>query len=324
MFNCILKLTPFIVVPQISRAEREYTMGPMSKNSHSTRHIARLLACVLLVLQTAQLVAQTTDREALGRPGPYQVAYYSQLPPQAEFSAATLYFPANKGGDFGGIVVAPGFIEKQENIAWWGNHLASHGWAVLTIDTNEPRDNPQVRAEALMAGVRLLIGENTRMGSAIRGKVLADRMAVMGHSMGGGGTLLAANENSDALKAAIPFTPWLPDGDFGEVKVPTLVLAGEVDRIAAVADHAWPHYESLVSATPRMYLEIRGGNHFIANSMTENEGLNPNIDVHDLVGSMAVAWLKLFMDGEEGYRSAVFGTMPASDRERLSRWEFVE
>lgn len=299
-------------------------MRALRAHVHTNRISFRCLLAAFLTLLVIQASAQTPDREALGRPGPYQVAYYSQLPPQAEFSAATLYFPANKGGDFGGIVVAPGFIERQENIAWWGNHLASHGWAVLTIDTNEPRDNPQIRAEALMAGVRLLIAENSRMGSAIRGKILPDRMAVMGHSMGGGGTLLAANENSDALKAAIPFTPWLPDGDFAGVSVPTLVLAGEVDRIAAVADHAWPHYESLVSATPRMYMEIKDGNHFIANSVTANDGLNPNIDVHDLVGSMAVAWLKLFMDGEEEYRSAIFGSMPESDRERLSRWEFEE
>ena len=73
-----------------------------------------------------------------------------------------------------------------------------------------------------------------------------------------------------------------------------------------------------------MYLEIKGGNHFIANSMTENEGLNPNIDVHDLVGSMAVAWLKLFLDGEEAYRDLLFGELPASDRDRLSNIEYVE
>ncbi len=288
----------------------------------ATRILSSFFA-VLLLLVSGQLLAQA-DRDALGRPGPYQVAYYSQLPDVPEFGAATLYFPANKGDDFGGVVVAPGFIEKQENIQWWGNHLASHGYAVLVIDTNEPGDYPPLRADALMAGVRLLRAENTRMGSTLRGKILEDRMAVMGHSMGGGGTLLAANENSDQLKAAIPFTPWLPDADFSSVTVPTLLIAGEIDRIATVAEHSWPHYQTLTSATPRMYMEIKGGNHFIANSETENAGLNPNIDVHDLVGSMAVAWLKLFMDGDESYRELVFGEMPAEDAERLSKWEYVE
>ena len=283
-----------------------------------------VLVFLLAASQAALLVAQTPDREALGRPGPYQVAYYSQLPQVPEFSAATLYFPANKALDFGGVVIAPGFLERQENIAWWGNHLASHGFAVITLDTNELRDDPALRATALMAGVAMLRGENSRQGSAIRGKIYLDRIAIMGHSMGGGGTLLAANEHSGELAAAIPFTPWLPDADFSAVTIPTLVIAGESDRIASVADHAWPHYQSLSAAVPRMYLEIKDGNHFIANSVTENEGLRPNIDVHDLVGSVAVAWLKLFLDGEEEHRELLFGDLPAADRERLSRWEYLE
>jgi hypothetical protein len=68
-----------------------------------------------------------------------------------------------------------------------------------------------------------------------------------------------------------------------------------------------------------MYLEIKGGNHFIANSNVDNEGLNPNIDVRDLVGGMAVAWLKLFVDGEEAYRELVFGDLAPEDADRLSR-----
>ena len=162
------------------------------------------------------------------------------------------------------------------------------------------------------------------MGGTLRGKILNDRMAIMGHSMGGGGTLLAANSHSDELKAAIPFTSWLPDGSFGEISIPTLVIAGEIDRIAPVADHALPHYESLPEGIPKMYLEIQGGNHFIANTDTGDDRLTPNIDVHDLVGGMGVAWLKLFVDGDESYREFVFGEMPASDRVRLSKLEFSE
>jgi alpha-beta hydrolase superfamily lysophospholipase len=264
---------------------------------------------------------QPPTRESLAAPGPYQVSFYTQLPDVPEYGAATLYFPANKAASFGGVAIAPGFIEEQENIEWWGRHLASHGFAVLTLDTNTPRDNPALRAEALMAAVNVMRGENSRNGSPLIGKIDGERMAVMGHSMGGGGTLLAANEHSDQLKAAIPFTPWLPDADFSSVAVPTLLIAGEIDRIAAVADHAWPHFQTLPAAIPKLYLEIKGGNHFIANSTTDNEGLNPNMDVHDLVGSMGVAWLKLFVDGDEAYRDIVFGELPARDRERISRLE---
>lgn len=280
------------------------------------------LALLLTFGFSLQAVAQPPTLESLGRPGPYQVAYYNQLPEVEEYSAATLYFPANRGSQFAGVAISPGFIERQENIAWWGRHLASHGFAVLILDTNEPRDNPQRRGEALMAAIKVIQGEGERSGSPIRGKILNDRMALMGHSMGGGGTLLAANDHSEQLKAIIPFTPWMPEGDFGSVSVPTLVLAGEIDRIAAVGEHAWPHYQSLSDDTTRMYVEFAGGNHFIANSITENEGLRPNIDVLDLAGALGVAWLKYFVDGDEAYRDLIYGDLPAEQRARLSRFEF--
>jgi len=206
------------------------------------RYLSVLILGLTLWLDAA---AQAPTRESLAGRGPYQVAFYSNLPDVPEFDGATLYFPANKGDTFGGVVVAPGFIEIQENISWWGQHLASHGFAVLTLDTNSPRDNPALRAEALMAGVAVIRGENSRSGGMLRGKIEVDRMAIMGHSMGGGGTLLAANTHSDQLKAAIPFTPWLPDADFSAVAVPTLVIAGENDRVAVVAGHSWPLDQAL-------------------------------------------------------------------------------
>lgn len=289
-----------------------------------THRIRCLLSLSLLLICLTTVNAQEISRESLGQPGPYQVAYYSSYPPVPEFSAATIYFPANKGQDFAGVAISPGFVESQENMSWWGYHLASHGFAVLTLDTNELRDDPALRAAALMAAIEVLRNEGERMGGTLRGKILNDRMAIMGHSMGGGGTLLAANQNSAELKAAIPFTPWLPEGEFGDISIPTLVIAGEDDRIAPVVDHASPHFESLADDIPKMYLEIKGGNHFIANTDTGEERLAPNIDVHDLVGGMAVAWLKLFVDGDENYRDLVFSEMPAADRERLSRLEFSE
>ncbi len=279
---------------------------------------------ILASVFVGELVAQTPSLEALGRQGPYQVAWYTQLPSVPEFSGATLYFPANKAQDFGGVVISPGFFERQENISWWGNYLASHGFAVITFDTNELNDLPPLRADALLATIGLLRGENSRQGSAVRGKILEDSMAVMGHSMGGTAAFLLANEKSDEIKAAIPFNAGgVPNANFSSVAVPTLVIAGEIDRLAPVNDHAWSHYQTLTNEVPRMYMEVKGGNHFIANTAeVENERLRPNVDVHDLVGGMAVAWLKLFLDGEEEYRELLFGEMPSEITEQLSRFEY--
>lgn len=240
--------------------------------------------------------------------GSYSVESYSNFPEANEYSEATIYFPTNKSGAFAGVAVAPGFRESKENIDWWGPRLASHGFAVLALSTNTLNDRPEIRATALMAAINTLRKENQRDGSPLKGKIKIDAMAIMGHSMGGGGTLIAANDYSAELKAVIPLTPWQPNADFSKVSVPTLIIAGETDRIAAANTHALPHYEMIPESTEKMYVEFKGGNHFIANNSTAtNERLLPNIDVHDAISYFAVSWLRLYLDGDENYRGLVYG-----------------
>lgn len=275
---------------------------------------------ILIAFGINQVQAQLT-KDSLEQAGPYTVASYTDFPDVAEFGAGTIYYPQDKTSNIGGVSISPGFMESQENMQWWGPFLASHGFAVLTLDTNELRDRPDVRAKALMAAINIIRGENAREGSPLNGKIALDNMAVMGHSMGGGGAFIAANDNSASLKAAIPFTPWQPQGGFSNITIPTLVIAGEIDRIAGKDVHAWPHYQTLSNTIPRMYLEIKNGNHFIANAKVERERLNPNIDVHDIVGRISLAWLKLYVDGDENYRPFVYGELESTDTERLSKFE---
>lgn len=275
----------------------------------------------ILVLSHLSVAQNAPSLDSLSKTGSYAVDSYTDFPDVEEFGDGTIYYPKDKAGGIAGVAISPGFRESQSNMQWWGPFLASHGFAVLTLDTNTLNDRPDVRGAALMAAIGVLRGENARDGSPLQGKIAADKMAIMGHSMGGGGTLLAANDHSGELKAAIPFTPWQPEGNFSNVSIPTLVIAGEIDRIAAKDVHAWPHYQTLSGDIPRMYLEIKGGNHFIANSKVETERLNPNIDVHDLVGRLSLAWLKLYVDGEDAYRPFVFNELPAADQERLSKFE---
>lgn len=248
---------------------------------------------------------------ALSVDGPYAIRAYTSLPEVPEFSKATVYYPLDAAGLIGAVAISPGFTERQRHINWWGPRLASHGYAVLVLDTNEPRDSPALRGDALIAAVRLLKSEHTRPGSPLNGHIDVNKLAIMGHSMGGGGALIAANSYSAEIQAAIPFTPWQPDGDFAGITVPTLVIAGAADRIAPVAAHAWPHYQSIPKSTTRVYLEIAGGDHFIANSGAADNAM---------LGRYAIAWLKLYLDGDERYREFIYGESQKVDAGRLSRY----
>jgi len=130
--------------------------------------------------------------------------------------------------------------------------------------------------------------------------------------MGGGGALLAANAQGSALRAAIPFTPWEPEADFAAVTIPTLVIAGSADQIAPVDAHAWRHFQSIPASTPKLYMEIDGGDHFVAD--TER---GPDLAT---VGRYVLAWLKLYVDGDEGYRTLLYDGLPPEDATAFSRY----
>jgi dienelactone hydrolase len=277
---------------------------------------ASIISLAVLVLAACAAGGGDTDRDrvsmaALSVDGPHEIrAYRSPFSPQ--FADATIYYPLAVDGPIGGVAVAPGFTERQRHINWWGPRLASHGFAVLVMDTNNPREQPSARADALLAAVDVLRAENSRAASPLFGRIDSARMAIMGHSMGGGGTLIAADRAGDGIQAAIPFTPWQPAGDFSNVTAPTLVIAGSADRIAEVDEHAWPHFQSLPYSTTRVYLEVDGGDHFIANSGEHRD--------HALLGRYGIAWLKLYLDGDERYRDVIYGEGARADRGQFSRY----
>lgn len=279
-----------------------------------TGALAALLLLLPLTLQGqgAPVAVGGPTLEELSASGPHAVINYTDFPGVPEFAGGTIYYPVDAPGPIGGIAIAPGFTEEQRHIEWWGPRLASHGYAVLLLDTNAPGDSPELRADALMAAVAILRGEHTRPGSPLAGRVDGSKMAVAGHSMGGGGALLAAHRHSDQLRAVIPFTPWQPDPEFSGVSVPTLILAGSADRVAPPGVHAFPHFQALPDTTPRVYLEIAGGDHFISDS---NRGTEL-----DMLGRYAVAWLKLYMDGDERYRRFLYEERIEADQNKLSRY----
>lgn len=292
---------------------RHFSCSSRSRLSRLYRSgLAAIAALFLAGCANTTMQGPEPERNDLVGSGPYQIRAYQSAPVPDEYAAATIYYPLDADSSVGGVAIAPGYTEAQRHINWWGGRLASHGFAVIVIDTNSPDDRPQARADGLMAAIETLRNENDRAGGPLFQRLASDRMAVMGHSMGGGGALLAADQHSGELLASIPFTPWQPEGGFSETTVPTLIMAGEQDRIAPVAEHASVHFQSLPEGTPRVYMEVAGGDHFIAN--------NRSGYLHPLLSRYAVAWLKLYVDGDERYEPFIYGEIAEQDTTRFSRY----
>ncbi|WP_165985628.1 dienelactone hydrolase family protein [Streptomyces sp. YIM 98790] len=216
--------------------------------------------------------------------GPYSTSTTSVSSWVSGFGGGTIYYPTTTSdGTFGGVVIAPGFTATESSMSWLGHRLASQGFVVFTINTNSTLDQPSSRGDQLLAAVDYL-----RNSSSVRSRVDGSRMAVMGHSMGGGGTLEAVKDRP-SLKAAIPLTPWNLDKTWPEVRTPTLIIGAENDSIASVSSHSIPFYTSLPSSTDRMYLELDGASHFAPNSNNTP------------IAKYSIAWLKRFVDEDTRY-----------------------
>jgi alpha-beta hydrolase superfamily lysophospholipase len=200
------------------------------------------------------------------------------------FGGGTIYYPTSTtAGTFGAVVIAPGYTARQSSIAWLGPRLASQGFVVLTIDTNTTSDQPASRGDQLRAALRYLT-----TSSSVRARVDAGRLAVMGHSMGGGGSLEATLDDS-SLKAAVALTPWDTRKDFSDSRTSTLIIGAQSDTVAPVSSHSEPFYASLPSGLPKAYLELAGASHFAPNS--------PNTTI----AQYSIAWLKRFVDDDSRY-----------------------
>lgn len=261
-------------------------------------------AMTLAVAAHAQIGPNPTEASLEATAGPFATANTKVATPSG-YGSGTVYYPTT-AGQYGLVVVAPGFTETQSAISWWGPRLASHGFVVVTMGTKTTLDQPESRGKQLAAALKQVVSLGA--SGPFAGKIDSSKQAVMGHSMGGGGTLAAARDNP-TLKAAIPLAPWHTIKTWSGVKVPTMIISCEDDIIAPVGSHADKFYSSLPATTPKALLELAGEDHFCVNSNTE--AINKAVD-----GKMATSWLKVFMDNDARYKPFIQDSTPATNISR--------
>ena len=251
------------------------------------------VACLAATLVTAtaasavQIGTAPTKASLEASRGPFTVAT-TRLSANGH-GGGTIYYPTNAGAKVGVIAIVPGYLSYQSSVEWWGPRLASHGFAVVTIDTLTIYDQPSSRSSQQLRALDQVVALGNQSSSPLYNKVDGSRTGVMGWSMGGGGSLISA-QNRPSIKAAAPQAPWNSSTNFSSLTVPTLIFACQADIVAPIASHAVPFYNSM-SRNPKQYLERTAGDHFCFNSA------NPT------VGLKGVAWMKRFIDGDTRYTS---------------------
>jgi hypothetical protein len=204
----------------------------------------------------------------------------------AGFNNVTVYYPNDTSqGTFAGVVVSPGFLSPKALMQWAGPKIASHGFVVAIMEPNSILDFPAARADQMQAILRWF---STGAPTAVRQRLDTNRLGVMGHSMGGGGSLQVGTRDNPEVNAVVALQPFDIFASYAASDTPTMVIGAQNDIIASVGLNAEPFYNSM-SRNEKQYVELSGQGHLVG--ITDNAQQS----------AAAIAWFKRFLDNDTRY-----------------------
>lgn len=233
---------------------------------------------------------------APGGNGGSSVCDYTTGLTSLSYASARVSYPCNLSGTAPATTLTGGYTNTKEQMYWLADHLSSHGYIVITMTPTNTLGTPLTWETAHKGGIDKLKSENTRLLSAIRGKVDLNKLGLMGFSMGGGGTLLAAADLGTQVKTAVPLAPWLGtlSPTYRNIKAKTLVLAGSSDTVAFPSTIA-SYYQSLPTGITRGWAEFRGASHSDWYSSFASSSQQTRFK------TMTTTWLKVHLTGDASY-----------------------
>ena len=296
-------------------------------------------------------------------PGPYNIGCYGVRYEAEPFGRyyATIRYPAEADGyrkpkdttegTYPGIVLGPSYCTLQWWTKWNAEHLASHGYVVLSFTPPNPLLwNPTQWAYGFNQGISTLKEQNSLSDSPIFGLVDTETFGITGLSMGGAGCIEAAGTNPE-VDAAVPLAPGGIDMDLIDfvfqgysnwtlttaaenMTVPIQLQVGSNDGLLALFPNGVDSYYSLIpDTTPKQYVEINGANHvgfvdeFYANVamwlLLDRSCAIGVEEQHRISRQYFTAWFHYFLKDLDEYGTYIFGDEAQQDvdAEVLSAFE---
>ena len=184
-----------------------------------------------------------------------------------------IYYPANTSGDnvsvasgrFPVITFGHGFAMAWSAYATIWQHYAERGY-ILAFPRTEggliPGPSHGDFGTDLKQVSDKMLALDANSSSLFNGKIL-QKAAIIGHSMGGGASFLAAANNSN-IETVIGLAPAETNpsaiASASNVSVPALIFSGSADGVTPPAEHHIPIYNGLTSSC-KSFVSISGGAH---------------------------------------------------------------
>jgi dienelactone hydrolase len=195
------------------------------------------------------------------------------------------------------------------------HHLASWGYIAVSVNLDVVQGGwsghqygiPH-RGELLLAAVDRMLQLNGDATSLFYQKIDAAKIALIGHSRGGGGAISAVNRNlSQGSPRPIVALATISPVEFGttpvQAAVPHLSIYGSWDGDLDDGQglRIW---DAGVRTAPKQFVEIYGANHFHFTDNTVYSGENVEItreDHHELLQGYINAWFDVRVRGNDRY-----------------------
>ena len=239
-----------------------------------------------------------------------------------------VYYPTYTAGentpvatfpDFPVIVFGHGFAmgwDAYENL--W-EHLVTKGCIMAFVRTEGslfPAPSHGDFGQDLALVSTKMLALNATAGSLFNGKV-KQKCVIMGHSMGGGATMLAAANNAN-IAGIVGLAPAETNpsaiGVCANISVPALIFSGSSDGVTPPAEHHLPIYQG-ISSTCKSFVSITGGAHcYFANSnfncdfgeSTSSQGISiSRAEQHEKTFAILDPWLRYVL-GEDCFALNAF------------------
>lgn len=191
-----------------------------------------------------------------------------------------IYYPSStagndvaiSAGEFPYMVFGHGFVMTWDSYQNFIDHYVPLGY-VLVFPRTEGGISPVHQDFALdLSIVGTKMEALSTDVSSFFYQAWNGKKAVMGHSMGGGSSFLAASQNTAGFDILVGFAPaeTTPSAisASSSISIPALIFSGTEDAVTPPQDHHQPMYDSL-SNVCKHFISITGGGHcYFANSST--------------------------------------------------------
>ena len=188
-----------------------------------------------------------------------------------------IYYPADNprqnepvsDGDFPVLIFGHGFLMGWDSYQNFWTEIVPNGYVICfpTTEAGIIPDHQQFGKDLKFLARQMQI--EAQDSTSLFFNSLAIETGLIGHSMGGGASFLAAENNSN-IHALINFaaaetTPSAISAASG-ITVPSLIFSGEDDCVAPPIDHQNSMYDSLNSECKTQVKIINGGHCYFANN----------------------------------------------------------